>query len=107
MPRRAVVLASLAAAAEAFVASGPAVAALRPRVRLDGTGSRTGVLSLRAVGQRPSGVSAKLRTPARKENTQISHVHAHPFACLPPLIWRVRIPARLLRSGVLGVRVWC
>merc|ERR1719329_594963 len=72
MPR-AVVLASLAAAAEAFVASGPTVAALRmrPRVRLDGAGadSGTGALSLRAVGQRPS--SAMLTTTAvREEGSQ-------------------------------------
>ena len=71
---RIVVLVSLAVAAEAFVAASPTLAPSRvhTRVRLDGAGSRTSTLSLRAtVGQRPSAsVNARAHTHT---HTQILH----------------------------------
>jgi len=132
MPR-AVVLASLAAAAEAFVASGPTVAALRmrPRVRLDGAGadSGTGALSLRAVGQRPSSAvrvpESYARSHARTQGEDTytharihayTHTHAqthkHTCQCALPFTCShghgmACSPARLLRSVVSGVRVRC
>jgi hypothetical protein len=80
---RIVVLVSLAVAAEAFVAASPTLAPSRvhTRVRLDGAGSRTSTLSLRAtVGQRPSAsVNARARTHKHRHilNSEFSRTHTH------------------------------